>query len=95
MMAVFVEVFAHTVGLTISESKTETMCVPIPRASATKIVFNATRQQYRLTTSFTYLGGTVTETPNISDEIDRRMVDGLQAPQAGAVGPPEGKPTSS
>ena len=38
MMAVFVEVFG-TFGLTISESKTETMCMPIPRAPATKIVF--------------------------------------------------------
>ena len=72
MMAVFVEVFG-TFGLTISESKTETMCMPIPRAPATKIVFNATGQQYRQTTSFTYLGGTVSETPNLSDEIDQRI----------------------
>ena len=72
MMAVSVEVFG-TFGLTISESKTETMCMPIPRAPATKIVFNATGQQYRQTTSFTYLGGTVNETPNLSDEIDRRI----------------------
>ena len=72
MMAVFVEVFG-AFGLTISESKTETMCMPIPRAPATKIVFNATGQQYRQTTSFTYLGGTVTEMPNLSDEIDRRI----------------------
>ena len=41
--------------------------------SATKIVFNATGQQYRQTTSLTYLGGTVTETPYLSDEIDRRI----------------------
>ena len=72
MMAVSVEVFS-TFGLTISESKTETMCMPIPRAPATKIVFNATGQQYRQTTSFTYLGGTVTETPNLLDEIDQRI----------------------
>ena len=72
MMAVFVEVFG-TFGLTISESKTETTCMPIPRAPATKIVVNAMGQQYRQTTSFTYLGGTVTETPNLSDEIDRRI----------------------
>ena len=32
-----------------------------------------TGKQYRPTTSFTYLGGTVTETPNLSDEIDRRI----------------------
>ena len=72
MMAVFVEVFG-ILGLTISESMTETMCMPIPRAMATKIVFNATGQQYRQTASFTYLGGTVNKTPNLSDEIDRRI----------------------
>ena len=38
MMAVFVEVFG-TFGLTISESESETMCMPILRAPATKIVF--------------------------------------------------------
>ena len=71
-MAVFVEVFG-TLSLTISENKTETTCMPIPCAPATKIVFNATGQQYRQLTSFTYLGGNVTETPNLSDEIDRRI----------------------
>ena len=54
MMAVFVEVFG-AFGLTISESKTETMCMPIPRAPATKIVFNATGQQYRQTTGLLHL----------------------------------------
>ena len=44
-----------------------------PASPATKIVFNATGQQYRQTTSFIYLGGTETETPNLSDEIDRRI----------------------
>ena len=47
--------------------------MPIPHAPAPKIVFNPTGQQYRQTTSFTYLGGTVTEMPNLSDEIDRRI----------------------
>ena len=70
-MAVFVEVFG-AFGLTILESKTETMCIPIPHPPATKIVFNATRQHYRQTTSI-YLEGTVTETPNLSDEIGRRI----------------------
>ena len=75
MMAVFVEVFG-TFNLTISESKAETMRMPIPRAPATKIAFNATGQQYRQTTSITYLGGTVTEAPNLSDEIDWRTRTG-------------------
>ena len=72
MMAIFFEAFG-TFGLTISESKTETMCMPIPREPARQIVFNASEQQYLQTTSFPYLGGTVTETPNLSDEIDRRI----------------------
>ena len=73
MMAVFVKVFG-TFSLTISESKTETMCMPTLCAPATKIVFNATGQQYRQTTSSTYyLGGAVTETLNLSDEIDQRI----------------------
>ena len=47
--------------------------MPIPRAPVTQIVFNVTGQHHRQTTFFTYLGGTVTETPNLSDEIDRRI----------------------
>ena len=53
MMVVFVEDFG-TFDLTISESKTETMCMPIPRALATQIIFNATGQQYHRKTSFTF-----------------------------------------
>ena len=90
-MAVFVEVFGASC-LTISESKTETMCMPSPRAPATQIIFNATRQQYRQTTSFIYLGGAVTEIPNLSDEIDRRIRAGwMSFRHAEAVRPPEGK----
>ena len=78
MITVVVDVFG-TFGLTISESKTETMCMPITRAPATKIVLNATGQEYRQTTSFTYLGGSVTETPNLSNEIDRQIRAGCIA----------------
>ena len=69
-VVVYVEVIG-ILGLTISQSKTETMCMPIPRAPATQIVFNAAG--HRQITSLTYLGGTVTKTPNLSDEIDRRI----------------------
>ena len=78
MMAVIVEVLGKF-GLTISESKTETTCMPIPRAPATQIVFNATGQQYRQTACFTYLGGTVTETPNLSEEVERQIRAGLMS----------------
>ena len=60
-MAVFVEIFG-AFGMTVFESRTETMCMPIPRAPATEIDFNAKGQQYRQTTSFAYFGGAVTET---------------------------------
>ena len=49
------------------------MCMLIQRAPATQIVVNATGQQYRQTTSFTYFGGPVTKTPNLSDEINPRI----------------------
>ena len=45
-----------------------------------------------------YLAGTVTETPNLSDEIDWRIRTGwdeLQTLQAGTVRPPEGKSAAS
>ena len=45
----------------------------IQRAPATQIFFYDTGQNYRQTTSFTYLEGAVTETSNLSDQIDRRI----------------------
>ena len=47
--------------------------MPIPCAPATQILLNATGQQYRQTTFFTYLSGAVTETRNLSDEIGGRV----------------------
>ena len=68
---VFTRSGSSAFGLTISESKTKTMCMPIPCAPATQILFNATGQQYRQTTSFTFLRGAITETLNLTAEIDR------------------------
>ena len=47
--------------------------MPIPHGLVTPITINAAGQHYRQTASFIYLGGAVTETPNLSDEIDRRI----------------------
>ena len=74
-MAVFGEVFG-AFGLTIVESKTQIICMPLPRAAATQIVFNATGKQYRH--NLLHLFGWVApslkpQTPNLSDEIDRRI----------------------
>ena len=41
--------------------------------AATQTVFNAKGQQYRQKTSFAYLRGAVTETPNLSAETDQRI----------------------
>ena len=56
-------------GSTVTETrnKTDTVCMPIPRPPAPQIVFNATGQHYRQTTSFTYFG------KHLSDAMDRRI----------------------
>ena len=72
MMAAFDEVLG-AFSLAISESKTENMCMPIPRAPSTPLVFNAAGQHYRKTTPFTYSGGAVAEMLNLSAEIDKRI----------------------
>ena len=63
-MAICVEVFG-AFGSTISESKMETMCMPIPCAPAKQIIFNVTSKQHRRATPFAYLGGNVAEAPNL------------------------------
>ena len=42
------------------------MQMPIPHGLVTPITINAAGQHYRQTASFIYLGGAVTETPNLS-----------------------------
>ena len=72
MMAVIVKV-CGAFGLTVSEKKTEPMQMPIPHGLVTSITINAAGQHYRQTASFIYLGGAVTEIPNLSVDIDRRI----------------------
>ena len=62
-MEVFVEVFG-VFGLTISRKQD---------GDHVHTDYACTGQQYRQTTSFTSSGGAVTKTPNLSDEIDRRI----------------------
>ena len=47
--------------------------MPIPHGPVTPITINAAGQHYRQTASFIYLGDAVTEVPNLSVEIDRRI----------------------
>ena len=71
MMEVIVEV-CRAFGLTVSAKKTETMCMPPPRTPRTMVRIEAAGQIYKQVQSFTYLGGAVTETPDMSVEIARR-----------------------
>ena len=84
MMAVVVEV-CRAFALTVSAKKTETMTMGMPpqRTPRTMVQVEAAGQIYKQVQSFTYLGGAVTEVPDMSVEIARRtrprMLDAHQA----------------
>ena len=71
MMEVIVEV-CRAFALTVSAKKTETMCMPPPRTPRTMVQIEAAGQTYKQVQSFTYLGGAVTEVPDMFVEIARR-----------------------
>ena len=71
MMEVIVE-GCRAFALTVSAKKTETMCMPPPRTPRTMVRVEAAGQTYKQVKSFTYLGGAVIETPDMSVEIARR-----------------------
>ena len=56
----------------MSAKKTKTMCMLPPRKPQTILRVEAAGQIYKQVESFTYLGGTVTEIPDMSVEIARR-----------------------
>ena len=70
-MEVIVEV-CRAFALTVSAKKTETMCIPLPRTPRTMVRIEAAEQIYKQVQYSTYLGGAVTETPDMSVEIARR-----------------------
>ena len=74
MMGVIVVVCA-TFGLTVSEAKTEIMCLRakgMPESTATFSV-EAAGQVYNQTNEFVYLGGNVNHNVDLSIEVDRRI----------------------
>ena len=87
MMAVFVYVFG-AFGLAISESKTETTCMLIPRAPATNSTprDNSTARQ-----PISPIWEAASLKPRTYRTADPCGVDEFQALHAGAVRPPEGK----
>ena len=71
MVEVIVEV-CRAFALTVSAKKTETMCMLPPRTPRTMVRIEAAGQISKQVQSTTYLGGAVTETPDMSFEITRR-----------------------
>ena len=70
-MEVIVEV-CRAFALTVSVKKTETMCMPPPRTPRTMVQVEAAGKIYKQVQCFTYVGGAMTETPDISVEIARQ-----------------------
>ena len=70
MMEVIVEV-CRAFALVVSAKKTQTMCMPPPRTPRTMVRVEAAEQNYKQVQSFTYLGGAMTETPDMSVETAR------------------------
>ena len=72
MMTVIVQV-CHKFGLTVSEKKTETMCLRTPRVQTTvNVKVEAAGQKYKQTDRFVYLGAVVTENADMNAEIRNR-----------------------
>ena len=74
MMGMIVVVCA-AFGLTVSEAKTEIMCLRakgLPESIATFSV-EAAGQMYNKTNQFVYLGGNVNHNADLSIEVDRRI----------------------
>ena len=71
MMQLIVE-FCRAFALTMSAKKAEAMCMPLPRTPRTMVRVEAAGQIYKQVQFFTYLGGAVTETRDMSVETARR-----------------------
>ena len=71
MMEIIVEV-CRACALTVSAKKTGTMCMPPTRTPRTMVQVEAAGQTYKQVQPFTYLGGAVTEVPDMSVEIAGR-----------------------
>ena len=71
MMSVIVEI-CRVVALAVLAKKTKTMCMPPPRRPRTMVRVEGAGKIHKHVQSFTYLGGAVTETPDMSVEIARR-----------------------
>ena len=62
-------------GLTVSEAKTEIMCLRTKGMPESTVIFSveAACQMYNQTNEFVYLGGNVNHNANLSIEVNRRI----------------------
>ena len=60
-------------GLTVSEAKTEIMCLETKGGEKVSCTINAAGQVYKQTIQFVYLGGATTADKDLSIEIPRRL----------------------
>ena len=74
MMGVIVVVCA-AFGLTVSEAKTEIICLRAKGMPESTVTFSveAAGQVYNQTNEFIYLGGNVHHNADMSNEVDRRV----------------------
>ena len=61
-------------GLTVSEAKTETMCLMTKRMDRVTFNTETAGQAYKKPATFVYLGRTMCENANLAAEINRRML---------------------
>ena len=78
MMEGIVEV-CRAFALTVSTKKTKTMYIPPPRTPRTMVRIEAAGQIYKQVQSFTYQGGAVTETPDMSVETAKQKTPIVKA----------------
>ena len=60
-------------GLTVSEAKTEIMCLQTKGGGKMSFTINAAGQVYKQTIEFVYLGGAITADRDLNIEITRRL----------------------
>ena len=60
-------------GLTVSEAKTDIMCLETKGEGNVSFTINAAGQVYKQTIEFVYLGGAITADRDLSIEITRRL----------------------
>ena len=73
--AVMIVVVCAAFGLTVSEAKTEIMCLSMKGLPESTAMFSveAAGQVYNQTNEFVYLGGNVNHFADLSIEVDRRI----------------------